>query len=312
MAEKTYLIGGQSLDQEDNLVSADGRFKAFLWENGLLSIQDMSKNEFMSQRDTGKSSDKDVYQLLLTQYANLMIFSKDTTNILWDSGPRYQDPIECFVILSNDGYLQIHIGTPDHPVAMVWVSHTFIQRMGTLDKITQIESIKYDIVKAKFGPSQLGELYSQIVDNGSTELQISTINGQEAVTEEYSWSHSLGVSVTLGTSFNCGIPIIAEGKVDVSLELSYQFTWGGSVSKEESWGFEVPMSVPPGKKYLCSILVAMTQIYVPYRADAIAMTKEGVPLYITFFGKCTSKVSHDLLSKFSEFKEKEEIPGRIP
>jgi len=77
--------------------------------------------------------------------------------------------------------------------------------------------IKYDMAAAKTQTEGELSLYNTTVKNNSSTEQTSEISGEETVTEEFGFSNSLGVSVGVSTEFKCGLPLLAEGKVQVTV-----------------------------------------------------------------------------------------------
>ena len=55
----------------------------------------------------------------------------------------------------------------------------------------------------------------------------------KSVTKTSSYSHTVGVSVTTGTEFAVGIPLLAEGKVSLEISASYEHTWGKETSLQK-------------------------------------------------------------------------------
>jgi Clostridium epsilon toxin ETX/Bacillus mosquitocidal toxin MTX2 len=106
-------------------------------------------------------------------------------------------------------------------------------------------TIEYHIDKAKILSQGEISLYSQRVKNDGPVDQTSEISGSETVTEEFGYSNSLGVTVGVSTEFTCGFPYLAEEKIEISVETSYEHEWSGSNSRSKTWSFSTPMNVPP-------------------------------------------------------------------
>ena len=71
-------------------------------------------------------------------------------------------------------------------------------------------------------------MYRQTERNASTVDQTSTIEGSGSVEQMPGWSDSQGITVGVATSFACGVPLVAEGFVDVSVEVNNTYPWSGS------------------------------------------------------------------------------------
>ena len=54
------------------------------------------------------------------------------------------------------------------------------------------------------------------------------------------------------------------GKIEVSAETSYTYTWNGSRSVGKVWAWKQPISVPPMTTIQATVTVAMSKVTVPY------------------------------------------------
>ena len=68
----------------------------------------------------------------------------------------------------------------------------------------------------------------EINNQGSSDQSVA-MSISETVSETMSFSHSAGVSVTVGTEFSVGIPFLAEGKVSTEISTSYDFSYGKTI-----------------------------------------------------------------------------------
>jgi hypothetical protein len=215
-------------------------------------------------------------------------------NFLWGSmatGPEG----DYFAALQDDGNFCVYKGTgPGDNRGFVWAS------MKT-DLISdfQISKIDYDVAHAEVLQSGPAELYRQTVTNRTTSAQTSTVSGSETVTETSGWSDSLGFKVGVKTSFETGIPFVAEGKVEVSAEVSNTYTWNGSQSTAKTWAFSTPVTVPPGGVSSVIITATMSTIAVPYTATGTAVFKSGAKVAGQITGLYTGTNSHDLTVTFA-------------
>ena len=145
----------------------------------------------------------------------------------------------------------------------------------------EFESIKYSINDGKVHLRPPMELGRQIIDNraGNTNPSIDfTIS--KSVTETESFTHTAGLSLTVGTEFKTGIPFLAEGKISLSVTASYEFSYGKekSVTKTKSAKYACIAAV--GKTTTCTATLRMAEINVPY-IMTVRHKKKGC--------KCTSK-----------------------
>jgi hypothetical protein len=161
-----------------------------------------------------------------------------------------------------------------------------------------ITAIEYHVDKAKVLSNGAAELYRTVVTNNSDQAQSSAMTGSESVSETKGWSDSLGVKVAAKTNFKCGVPLLAEGKVEVSVEVSNTYTWNGSTTTTKTWGFNVPVVVPPRQTIVGLISVKVSTITVPYTMHGTVVLKSGTKLPGQWAGVYTGNNSHDLAVTF--------------
>jgi Clostridium epsilon toxin ETX/Bacillus mosquitocidal toxin MTX2 len=163
-------------------------------------------------------------------------------------------------------------------------------------------TIEYHIDKAKILSQGENSLYSQRVKNDGPVDQTSEISGSETVTEEFGYSNSLGVTVGVSTEFTCGFPYLAEEKIEISVETSYEHEWSGSNSRSKTWSFSTPMNVPPHMTMVAKVVVKKSKIAVPYTVvgGAIVTYQSGTTLRVPMEGIYTKVNSHDLTVLFTQ------------
>jgi len=162
----------------------------------------------------------------------------------------------------------------------------------------EIASIEYDVAAAKTLQSGPAELYRQTVRNDTTQAQTSSINGSATVSETSGWSDSLAVKVGVSTSFKTGVPFIAEGKVQVSVEVTNTYTWNGSTTKSKTWGFNTPVNVPPHTVIVGLVSATLSTIAMPYTLKGTFLLKSGARIPGSVTGIYTGTNSHDLTVTF--------------
>jgi hypothetical protein len=195
-----------------------------------------------------------------------------------------------FEIIQDDGNFCVYRGTgPSDNHGGVWCS---MQTDPVAD--FTISHIEYDVAAAQILKSGPAELYRQTVRNSTQTDQTSTIEGSESVEQTSSWSDSLGITVGVSTSFACGVPLVAEGKVDVSVEANNTYTWSGSETKNKTWSWSAPLNVPAGSVASVIVSTTLSTIAVPYALTGTFVFKSGVRMPGTVTGLYTGSNSHDL------------------
>ena len=64
------------------------------------------------------------------------------------------------------------------------------------------------------------------ITNKSGQMQTTRYTVTKSVTESSSFSHTAGASITVGTTFEVGVPLIAMGSISLSVSASYSYTSG--------------------------------------------------------------------------------------
>jgi hypothetical protein len=88
-------------------------------------------------------------------------------------------------------------------------------------------------------------------------------------TESHTWSHKAGLKLSVKTELKAGAPALAEGKIEVGVEASYEYTWGGETSEGKSWAEQVSVPVSPHKKAEITGQIFQAEVTVPYTATFI-------------------------------------------
>ncbi|MGV1009813.1 MAG: ETX/MTX2 family pore-forming toxin [Dermatophilaceae bacterium] len=195
-----------------------------------------------------------------------------------------------FAVIQDDGNFCVYRGSGlDDNRGGVWCSmHT--------DPVAdfKIRQIEYDVAAAQILKSGPAELYRQTVRNSTQTEQTPTIEGSESLEQTSSWSDSLGITVGVSTSFACGVPLVAEGKVDVSVEANNTYTWSGSETKSKTWSWSAPLTVPPSATASVIVSTTLSTIAVPYTLSGTFVFKSGTQMPGKVHGLYTGSNSHDL------------------
>jgi len=100
--------------------------------------------------------------------------------------------------------------------------------------------------------------------NTTSVEQSMSFSVTKSVTEESTFEKSAGVSLTVGTSFECGIPFVSNGEVSLELTASGSWTWGEAKSISTEVQATFPVVVPPNKQIECKAVLTKSKLTVPY------------------------------------------------
>lgn len=161
--------------------------------------------------------------------------------------------------------------------------------------------ITYDTANAKVTAATLDQFERVINTNKTTVQQSTTISGQRTVTDTQGWSSMFGLKVSVSTSFKAGFPFLAEGKVNVSVEGSANFTNNGSSSTSRTFSWQQPVLVPAKSRVVATVAVTRSTLLVPYTMSGAYVYGSGDRVPGSISGTYTGVNSHDLEVKLEQF-----------
>lgn len=215
-------------------------------------------------------------------------------------------------IFSENGTIRLDIGSlaMKKEVPASHESWATILKIDLLDPIVDfdINHINYLVDKAIIESDGRFSLYRQTVSNKSDVEQVSTISGSETVSESSGWNDTLGFKAGVKTEFKAGIPILAEGKIEVSAEVSNTYQWNGSTTTTKTWGFNTSLKVPPHETGSVIVSVSIATIIVPYQMHGTFIHKSGKRSQGVIEGIYTGTNSNDLQISYTTLnKENNEL-----
>ncbi|HYG17257.1 MAG TPA: ETX/MTX2 family pore-forming toxin [Bacteroidia bacterium] len=288
-----YLFVNQVLLQDQYLLSANGVFSAWMQDDGNFVVYrgTVPQNNYGALWYTNSYGPGQCYAafleggLLAIQIGTPENFQGTRWTSLQNSTPG-----NFYMVLQDDGNLVINRGTgPDDNHGLYWCS-------GVTDPVESYSanSLEYHLDQAKIEDTNIADIYSIQLENNTGQPQISTVSGTESTTETSGWSDTLGVSVSVSTSFKCGVPIVADGKVSLSVTVSNSYTWSGSESTSRQWSFNMPVSVPANTTYQAVMAVKVSKIAVPFTMSGGFTLKSGTYVPGASPGLYTGSNSHSL------------------
>lgn len=118
--------------------------------------------------------------------------------------------------------------------------------------------------------------FSTELINHSSVKQTNTIEFSYTKSEEYSWSHSLEVGLTVTAGGSAGVPLVANGHWEVSVSTTYNYQTSNTVSKSETRTYSSPVSVAPKTKITAECTTQEAKMEVPY--EITFSSKYGKPV----------------------------------
>ncbi|KAH7885611.1 hemolytic lectin [Phlebopus sp. FC_14] len=128
----------------------------------------------------------------------------------------------------------------------------------------QVDKVEYDLKLGQIVSSTPLIIANQTLTNNSSHEQEMTFVLNETVTHTSTFEYSLGLTITVGTTFKAGVPIVAEAEFSLDFSVSNQFTWGQTTEFSESYTAKFPVKAGPGKTVRAVSTVNKGELKVPY------------------------------------------------
>ncbi|MCT7975719.1 ETX/MTX2 family pore-forming toxin [Laspinema olomoucense] len=139
----------------------------------------------------------------------------------------------------------------------------------------QLYDVQYNLSAIKNLGDTLLNIKEEKIINSSSATMTNRVSFSVTHTETKSWSNKAGGKIGVKTQVKAGFPFLAEGKVEVSAEVSYDYTWGGQVTEAKTDTWESSVSVPPHTVVKVTATVTESKIDVPYVAMFLVTYEDG-------------------------------------
>ncbi len=128
-----------------------------------------------------------------------------------------------------------------------------------------IKDFIYDFNKHVLSELEPLSLHYQTVENKTNETQSSTISGSVSYSISENWSHSESFSFNEKASIKVSVPFI---KVETTMEVSFgqttQDVKGNSRTETHTYGYSVPVTVPPHTRYRVDVMATKYKYTMPF------------------------------------------------
>ena len=112
----------------------------------------------------------------------------------------------------------------------------------------EIASLDYDLDKAKVISQKPIGVFDGKYENDSSIIQENIVTFSYDKSEAYSWSHNLGVGLTVMAGGEAGVPFFAKGYWEVSVSTTYNYQTTKSVVNTVERSYSSRVRVAPGTK----------------------------------------------------------------
>lgn len=128
-----------------------------------------------------------------------------------------------------------------------------------------VQDFTYDLSGTPPVPTPV-TLNTLVVENKSSEAQQAQIGFSEEVSSTSEWSNTAGITLGAETEIKTGIPFLAEGKIKLSVQASYEYSWGGSLTTSRQFNYQATVDVPSETSISASVVVLQADLSISYTA----------------------------------------------
>ena len=139
-----------------------------------------------------------------------------------------------------------------------------------------VSELEYDLDEYEILTSRPLDVQDMPIDNETNVTQSGTcVSYMESFTARYDWSNSVGLTIGGKGTVRAGVPLFADGSVEVSSEAKYEHTWSEGHEDTVVRSAELCATVPPKSYVLASMKITKVDLDVPYTAVVRVTFKSG-------------------------------------
>jgi hypothetical protein len=273
----SFLSQNQFLYNDEYLISDNGVSTAWMLNDGSFVVYVGTNNGQSSAlwaTGTG-TADKDHFAIMQVD-GNFCIYfgtgSGDNQGSLWSAHTTPPDGSSFYAVIQDDGNSYINQGIdPNDCQGSIW-------RSGNTDPVVSIEDItnmQYDIAHAKVISTSSISLGKLTLHNTTPVSQVNSISQSFTYAETHGWSDTAGISVTVKSTLQFNVPIIFDGKVEVSVQGSYSYSRNQSTISSNTFTYTGSVNVQPNTIGVVNVSMQSAEIAVPFTANCVYTLRSG-------------------------------------
>ncbi|KAK0209867.1 hypothetical protein IW262DRAFT_497764 [Armillaria fumosa] len=133
-----------------------------------------------------------------------------------------------------------------------------------------VKSVDYDVAQGKILDVTPRVLANQTLRNNTNYEQEMSFSFSESVTQTSKFEYSTGFTIQVGMEFSVGIPLVAEGKISVSVSHSNVWTFGTEDSFSKTYTANFPVKAGPHTTVRGVSSVQQGTLEVPYTLHLVS------------------------------------------
>ncbi|XP_043968075.1 natterin-4-like [Gambusia affinis] len=138
-----------------------------------------------------------------------------------------------------------------------------------------ITDVKYHLKKDKIFKEPPKTMQSSTVTNYSSRDVMKTVSLSKTTTEERRWEISSSIAVGIKMNIKAGIPLLAEGHVEVSAETTHTLTKENSWTEEISHSVTLELTIPPNHSCTVKMVGYRYRMDIPFTARLSHIYEDG-------------------------------------
>lgn len=127
-----------------------------------------------------------------------------------------------------------------------------------------IYRIEYHLDRWQLLSSAPSHMPSQTFTNNTDLNQIAEFTFSETRTSTYTFDHTHGFGITVGTKGKIGIPFVAEGEISMEGTTTHSWSFGSEISETATFGTRFPVEARPGQTVTAIASISRSVMDVPW------------------------------------------------
>jgi len=157
-----------------------------------------------------------------------------------------------------------------------------------------VYNVVYAIDQAKIFDTQPKSIASQSMTNNSDLKQTMNVQISQQYETKSTWSQTNGIKIGTKVSMKAGVPEIAEVSVEVSTEVSHEWTSGQEETKTQLFSATLPMDVPPKSRCSARVTFHESKMDIPWKAKAVWVGVDSADAVTDIGGTWTGTTVYDI------------------
>lgn len=182
-----------------------------------------------------------------------------------------------------------------------WATKLYLQDYDPVVQVTAVNSIKYELSKAKITSTKINEMMKVDLPNSTNYEQTFDLSKTFQYSSTKTYNNDIGFKAGTEVSGKAGVPLVSEGEVKVSAEVSFNHTWGTSETETTTINWKAKPVAKPNTVVRAMVVVSKSKIEVPFTMNCDAKRLSGKWDRTDVSGVFKRELGHDFLYTLEDF-----------